>query len=431
MPNPTIGGRVACVGLRDAATAHYTAPGTGTTRSSGPWKQGSVVKNHRGRAAVTGIVAPKGGPPLLNSHCRIRREGEQGPEPEDLPDAIGYSARAIRVGAVARFRSETTLRRRHPPCRPRRAPGPQKTRNRSARLGTSRKWWPALLCIFVLTLTGANPWADTVVSWTPGLGGAAGFDNPATATGPPERYTGEATAFPTVVSPFSPAWGMDELVSIGLGGSLVLAFDEPIRDDAHNPFGIDLLIFGNTGMIDGAYPAGACAGLFGADGGRIEVSWDGDEWIEVLPLADGPWPTMGWTDAGPYDSLPGTACTDCVRPIDPGLSWELLMGQPYEAIIDIYGTSAGGVGIDLADVGLNAITMIRISVDEDAFVAAEIDAVVDVGRWGDATGDHLVTVDDVLAVVGAFGLAGPHPADRTFDGVVGVSDLLVVLETWP
>jgi hypothetical protein len=288
-----------------------------------------------------------------------------------------------------------------------------------------------MLCALVLSLTSANPWADAVVSWTPGVGGAAGFDAPETALGPPERFTGEASTVPTVVSPFSPAWGMDELVSIGLGGSLVLAFDEPVRDDADNPFGIDLLVFGNTGLIDGAYPAGVCAGLFGADGGRVEVSADGETWIDVSPLADGPWPTLGYVDAGPYGAVPGIVPADCVRPIDPELSWTVLVGLQHEAIIDLYGMSAGGVGIDLADAGLEAITMIRISVPNDGFVNVEVDAVVDVGRWGDATGDHLVNVDDVLAIVSAFGMTGPHPADRTFNNVVDVSDLLVVLETWP
>ena len=53
------------------------------------------------------------------------------------------------------------------------------------------------------------------------------------------------------------------------------------------------------------------------------------------------------------------------------------------------------------------------------------------GHWGDADGDHIVDVNDVLAVVGAFGATGSSHADRNFDGIVGVSDLLIVLETWP
>jgi hypothetical protein len=277
----------------------------------------------------------------------------------------------------------------------------------------------------------ANPWADAVVSFTPGVGGSAGFSNPETCLGPPERYTGEASAVPTVVSPFSPAWGTDELVSIGLGGSLVLAFNEPVRNDADNPWGIDLLLFGNSGLMDGGYPAGLCNGLFGGDGGSVEVSVDGETWVEVNALADSPWATVGWSDAGPYDMNPGTSPSDPVLPVNPSIDPTSVIGLDHESIMDLYASSAGGTGIDLANVGLDAISFVRIRVATDAFLAVEVEALVDVGRWGDATGDHLVTVDDVLAVVGQFGATGGHLADRNHDGLVGVSDLLIVLETWP
>ena len=280
-------------------------------------------------------------------------------------------------------------------------------------------------------LPGPNPWADHVVSFEPGVGGSAGFNDPTTCLGPPERFTGEASAVASVVSPFSPAWGMDELVSIGLGGSIVLSFDEPVVNDPDNPWGIDLLIFGNSGLIDGAFPAGLCTGIFGADGGMVEVSPDGTSWVQVDIDADGPWPTVGWRDAGPYDAVPGDAPTDVVLPVDPDIAWTTVIGLDHASIVDLYARSAGGTGIDLADAGLDAITFVRISVPADAFLAVELEALVDVGRWGDATGDHVVSVDDVLAVVSSFGQTGSLLADRDHDGLVGVSDLLIVLETWP
>ena len=285
-----------------------------------------------------------------------------------------------------------------------------------------------LLTLLMLT---ADPWADAVVLHVPGMGGSPGYDDPTVCLGPPERFTGEASAVPSVVSPFSPAWGVDEVLSLGVGGTLVLRFDTPVRDDTDNPFGIDLLLFGNSGLTDGAYPAGICSGIFGADGGIVEVSQDGVEWHVVDVEADAPWPTIGWLDAGPYDNTPGTQPADVVRPIDPAEQLTGIIGQPYDAIVQVYGGSGGGTGIDLADVSLASISFVRITVPDDAFVAPEIDAIVDVGRWGDANGDHVISVDDVLAVVGQFGATGVLLADRNFDGVVGVSDLLIVLETWP
>jgi hypothetical protein len=236
---------------------------------------------------------------------------------------------------------------------------------------------------------------------------------------------------PSVVSPFSPAWGPNEVLSIGAGGMLVLSFDTPVHDDDENPFGIDLLLFGNTGLTDGAYPAGICSGVFGADGGTVEVSADGMTWHLVDSEADGPWPTIGWLDAGPYDTVLGTVPADALRPVDPATSFNSVIGQGHEAIVELYSGSAGGIGIDLAGVGLPSISFVRISVPDDAFLTPELDAIVDVGRWGDANGDHAITVDDVLTVVGHFGQTGVLLADRDWDGTVGVNDLLIVLETWP
>jgi hypothetical protein len=53
---------------------------------------------------------------------------------------------------------------------------------------------------------------------------------------------------------------------------------------------------------------------------------------------------------------------------------------------------------------------------------------------GDLTGDGQVNVDDLLAVIGAWGACPPPPetcdADITGDGVVNVDDLLAVIGAW-
>ena len=84
---------------------------------------------------------------------------------------------------------------------------------------------------------------------------------------------------------------------------MTVRFDEPVVDDPNNPYGQDLLVFGNTGLVDidgeSGIPNG---GVFGADGGDIYVSADGIEWFLVPDrVADGVWPTLGYLDAGPYD----------------------------------------------------------------------------------------------------------------------------------
>ena len=297
-----------------------------------------------------------------------------------------------------------------------------------------RKWKPVLFPVYALTtlLSAADPWADAVLQFDPGVGGAAGYDNPTTALGPPTRLTGQGTGSPMVVSPFSPAWMPDEIVSLGAGGSITLTFATPIADASQNPFGIDLIVFGNAGFVDMSWPNGICGGLFGADGGDISLSADGVTWVHVdSVIADGPWPTLGWLDAGPYDESPGLVPADPTRAIDPMIDVSLVSGMPHDELVELYDGSAGGVGIDLADVGLDSVTAIRIDVPADAFLSVEIDAVVDAGIWNaaDLNGDGAVTVDDLLIVIGNWD-ASDGAGDADGDGVTGVNDLLIVLKAW-
>ena len=51
---------------------------------------------------------------------------------------------------------------------------------------------------------------------------------------------------------------------------------------------------------------------------------------------------------------------------------------------------------------------------------------------GDVTGDGVVGIDDLLAVLAAWGSCAERvcPADGDGDGLVGASDLLIVLGNW-
>ncbi len=120
--------------------------------------------------------------------------------------------------------------------------------------------------------SGSSPFATAVVGYDPGTGAVAGYDDPLTTLGPPARLTSFG-----VVSPFNPAFQPDQIVSIGPGGFLVVSFEQPVIDDPANPFGIDLLVFGNAGFIDSA---GVVGGIF-SDGGQIEVSPDGENWTPI------------------------------------------------------------------------------------------------------------------------------------------------------
>lgn len=287
---------------------------------------------------------------------------------------------------------------------------------------------PLLTCLLLALAASPDPHADSVVDFDAGLGGSAGYNDPATALGPPTRLTVDGE----VVTPFVPAWGTEDIVSIGPGGWITLAFDEPVVDHPENPYGIDLLVFGNAGCMDTNWPEGVIGGFFGADGGLVEVSPDGTAWHLVEHVtADAPWPTMAYMDAPAYTFDAGSMPSSFVRPIDPAHGLLDTTGLAYDAIVQLYDGSGGGVGIDLAPLGLGSIHFVRISVPTDAFFAPELDAIADVAphRPGDVNLDGFIDIGDLLLVLSDWNGHGPW-TDADGSGVVDIGDLLLVLAGW-
>ncbi len=289
----------------------------------------------------------------------------------------------------------------------------------------------ALLGIPTSSAAAGDPFADAVTAFVPGVGGTPGFNVPLATLGSPTRCTGEGF-FPGVVSPFNPPYLIEEIISLGAGGSIVVEFFEPLLDDPANPFGIDLLIFGNTGFIDFDFPAGLIGGLFSDDGGVVEVSEDGVEFVLVEgAVADGLFPTLGYLDSGPFDLEPGLVQSDFTRPVAPAHGRMPLEGTDFATLVAMYDGSGGGAGIDLASTGLKAIRFVRVSVSVGSRLSVEIDAFSDVaavGLFGDLDGDSLVNGADLGLLLAAWGEASPGDLDG--NGVVDGADLGLLLAEW-
>lgn len=212
-----------------------------------------------------------------------------------------------------------------------------------------------------------------MVSYSAGTGGAPGYDNPGVALGEPTRFTGVGV-FPGAVTPFNSPYLATEIVSIGNGGSLVVSFDEPVTNDASNPFGIDLLIFGNSFFEDTSFPNGVVGSLFGGPG-TLEVSPDGVNWTLVPGTkADGLFPTLGYSDlTDPYSTTPGAVLSDFTKPVDPTL---VAAGLDFAQLVAAYNGSGGGAGVDIGALGLSAISFVRVVGGSGATV--EIDGFSDV-----------------------------------------------------
>jgi hypothetical protein len=274
--------------------------------------------------------------------------------------------------------------------------------------------------------------ASAVVRYEPGEGAGASYQDPQAALGAPTRFTGEGV-YPSCVTPFNGAFMPSELVSIGRGGELVVSFDAPVVDDPRNPFGIDLIVYGNNFCIDASYPEGIVGGTFN-DGGTVDVSADGIAWVTVPAVeADGGLPTLGFADVGPYDVVPGEVPTDPARPVDPTIALADLDGLTWPELLAVYDGTAGGTRIDLADAGIASIRFVRIRVAADAPAVPEIDAIV-AARPGagpaDLNGDGAVNGDDLGIMLGAWGPCSGCAADLDRNGNVDGDDLGSLLGSW-
>lgn len=209
-----------------------------------------------------------------------------------------------------------------------------------------------------------NPWADEVIQYLPGAGANPAYGNPATVLGAPTRVTGEQFGFPGAVTMFNPAFGTNEILSIGTGGFVEVRFDEPITNDAGNLFGIDLIVFGNEGFIDDSFPAGQQgdpAGVFSNDLMDVEVSADGSTWVPVGAFQEGFFPTQAYLDVPPQSPGGGLVKSTFTRPMDPSLTLSDFDGLSYAQSLALYDGSGGGTPIDIAATGLSAVSFVRIS----------------------------------------------------------------------
>lgn len=204
----------------------------------------------------------------------------------------------------------------------------------------------AALCPLV-TFAQIDPFADQITAYDPGTGFATdfatglGFTNTASALGAPASVTPGDFGGP--VSPFAPPYLSEQLLSIGAGGSVTVSFDPPIFNHPGNPFGIDFIVYGNTGfnITNGDFSGGGITdgSTFGENTGRtrLSVSADNQTYFELdpnlAPVADGALPTHGSGRFG--------------HPADPSLTFTDFAGADLAQIEQLYQGSAGGTGYDL------------------------------------------------------------------------------------
>lgn len=207
-------------------------------------------------------------------------------------------------------------------------------------------------------------YAAQVLSYDAGSTAFGSLNVPSSAIGEPSRFT--VGAFPSVVSPFSPPFAPNQIVSIGEGGEITVRLSNYAIPQAGGlP---ELGIFGNVGIDDPTYPSGLAGTpattLGGIESPKVEVSADGANWFSFGTVAMDV-PTNGYTDVSdPYSSLPGSSLSDFQQPFVGSLS--NFDGKSYSPeMINLLAGSGGGKWLDISSSGLSQVGYVRFSIADD------------------------------------------------------------------
>ena len=241
-------------------------------------------------------------------------------------------------------------------------------------------------------LAAVSPFA-TEVTETVGYGPPTGlYDDPRAVLGKPTtRYNGGSPSSPTLARAklFEGIYntgpnGERLITTVGFEQRITVKFDHRVANEQANPFGIDLLVFGNAFFRGTTFSSESTnlntytlTGQLISEPMRVSVSQDGVNFFTFAsPFADDLFPTnayrwnratASWTDEE----------ADFTKPVDPAFSAASFANLSAADALDRYAGSGGGTGFDLDRVGLPWIQYVRVEGVASNF-DGEIDAFADV-----------------------------------------------------
>ena len=233
----------------------------------------------------------------------------------------------------------------------------------------------------------ASPFATDLISHKGFPSPPGTYSDPAAVLGKPttefrgnifddQTYRASVLAAPYEQNPS----GQPVITTIDGGQEIVVGFDHEVRNDPGNPFGVDLLVFGNSFFAASSpvSPASDMRDLSITAGANAEPVT-----VSVAQQPGGPWYTFAGrtgdglfpTNAYRWDAAAGRwgGESDFTKPVDPALTDASFVGLSGADAIGLYAGSGGGAGFDLALTGFDWIRYVRLT-----GAAGEVDALADV-----------------------------------------------------
>jgi len=229
----------------------------------------------------------------------------------------------------------------------------------------------------------------------------------------------------------------DVIAEISSGGQITVNMGRKIYDDPNNPYGVDLIVYGNSFFSASGYSgsevndftdlgiAKLSSGIYGHST-TVSVSQDGTNWYAFnnIPLIY-PDNAYRWDDTN-------HSWTDeqmnPTKPLNPYVNTNNFGGQSVASGLDQFIGAAGGTGFDLKASGLPWIQYVRVQPGVGTYTV--IDAIVAVDPV--VVGDTLSITPDNLAS-GTTNLVFQKPADSSrnlitinFDSVSAIAKVSTV-----
>lgn len=207
------------------------------------------------------------------------------------------------------------------------------------------------------------------------------------------------------------------LLTLGDAAQVIVRFDQPIYNNPANPYGVDLLVFGNTFYTANGFVSDSAdlntlpltGGGFseplkvsvspGFTGQPGEVASDPATWpwyrYDNGPYADTAFPTHAYQwnrDATNWSD----ETMDFSKPVNPALRSVVSGGLSAADAIDLYTGSGGGTGFDLGASGFAWIQYVKVEGIDPGFSDGEVDAFAIVRPM--TLGDSLsITPENILS----------------------------------